>query len=833
MYRLGSLFLAGPARGPDRSDLLLAGSLFALAMVEAVLALGSERPTALALVPALTLPLAYRRSRPALVALTVSPAIAVQGLFEELYLFEQTYLGFVCMLIATYSLGRYAGGGAVMAAGGLPLAVATMIGATDASVVDAVFAAGIALAPAAGGRVVRDRTHLVEVLEAQARDLETGRRLQAEAVASRERNRVSRELHDIVSHRVSEMVVQTHAARLLATHDPRRAPGAIEAVETTGNRALTEMRRLVGVLRRGDEALALAPPPTLARLGALIDRIRADGRAVELVEEGEPSTELPAGIEVAAYRIVEQALDVAAGSTSGTAEVRVRRGRRALQLEIAEAEIGGAPPSNVEAAQAQPPAIVGDAVASVGIRERVMAFGGELQLEPTSNGGRLIRVRLPLDGRPRAAGRPRSADRPLAAGQVTAPGGWRRFRAAARFHRHADALLVLALIAIAAGEVAASSAREGPLWANAVMSTLVTAPLLLRRSYPLAALGASYSAAAVMCAFLTPASELGSLSFLVLLFLPYACAVHTGARAAWAGLALALSGVLAIEVLEQTFAWPDLIFRALVVSLSWLAGRMVSARASMAREIAERAQVLERLREEQNAAAAEAERSRIARELHDVVAHTLSVMVVQAGAARWALERQADRAVAALDIVEETGRATLAELRRLLDVLEPDEHRSALTPQPGLAQLSELLEQTRKAGLPVELQVEGDISAVPDDLQLAAYRIVQEALTNARRHAGPAQARVMVRSTATSLAVEISDDGRGTEKKDADEQPGHGLAGMRERVAVYGGEISAGPRDGGGFVVCARLPLKEPTPEGEGGAVRGPGAGAAPEREPV
>jgi len=788
----------------DRRDALLAGSLLTAGIVEAVLAVATERPAALALVPALALPLAYRRSRPATVALAVSVALAVQGPFTEIALFEQTFVGYLCLLIATYSLGRHAGGRTVVVAGGgCALVVAGLIGISDGSAASAAIAAGLTLAPAAGGRVVRDRARLVEVLESEARALDAGRRLQAEVAAGHERDRVSRELHDIVSHSIGEMVVQAHAARMLATRDPRHAPAAIEVLESTGTSALAEMRRLLGVLRRGDEALALAPSPSLSRLGALIDRMGADGRAIELVVEGEP-VKLPPGLEVAAYRIVEQALGAAGAGNRDATRVRVRYGRRVLQLETVTEGCGNSSPPHAEhAGQPQPPALERRGAGTVGIAERVRAFGGELRVAPTRNGGQVMRVRLPLNGSPRAART--SPDRPRRGAESRARSG-ERYRSAGR--ARAGALGVAVLLAAAAVEIALSPAREGPLWANGLMSTLITAPLLARRAFPPAAVGLSFAAATAMCALLTPVSEVAALTVVLLLLYPYACGAHGGTRSAWAGLCLALGGVLAIDVAQQTLGWGDLVFPALLVSLSWLAGRIVRARADMAREVAERAQGLEQLRDEQAVAMAQAERRRIARELHDVVAHTLSVMVVQAGGARWTLEREPARAAAALKIVEETGRAALRELRRLLWVLDCDQQQP-LTPQPGLGELAALVEQARGAGLSVELEFGGRPRAVPEGLQLAAYRIVQEALTNTRRHAGGASARVSVRYTATSLTLEITDDGQGSRRKGPDGQPGHGLAGMRERVAAYGGEFSVGPQDDGGFAVRAEFPLGE------------------------
>jgi signal transduction histidine kinase len=204
------------------------------------------------------------------------------------------------------------------------------------------------------------------------------------------------------------------------------------------------------------------------------------------------------------------------------------------------------------------------------------------------------------------------------------------------------------------------------------------------------------------------------------------------------------------------------------------------------------------------------ERTRIAREMHDVVAHAMSVMVVQAGAARTVMNKDTDEATAALERIEDTGRMALAEMRRLLGLQGSDEETRPLTPQPGLEGLDVLLESVRASGLLVEAVVEGTPRDLPPGVDLTAYRVVQEGLTNALKHAGEAHARVLLRYGAEALEVEVADDGRGPPPDGV--RPGaHGLIGMRERVALFGGSLETGTRPGGGFLVRARIPLTEPT----------------------
>lgn len=205
--------------------------------------------------------------------------------------------------------------------------------------------------------------------------------------------------------------------------------------------------------------------------------------------------------------------------------------------------------------------------------------------------------------------------------------------------------------------------------------------------------------------------------------------------------------------------------------------------------------------------AVDAERRRIARELHDVVAHHMSVMVVQAGAARAVSGADPAAVAEALRQIEASGRTGLAEMRRLLEILKAQDGATALEPQPGLERLGELLQTTRAAGLRVEAVVEGRPRPLPPGVDLSAYRIVQEALTNTLRHAGVATARVVLRYDEDAIELEILDDGRGVGDEPTD-GVGHGLIGMRERVQLFDGELDAGPRPGGGFRVRARLPAR-------------------------
>jgi signal transduction histidine kinase len=239
----------------------------------------------------------------------------------------------------------------------------------------------------------------------------------------------------------------------------------------------------------------------------------------------------------------------------------------------------------------------------------------------------------------------------------------------------------------------------------------------------------------------------------------------------------------------------------------WWFGDVMRSRGEREVLLAERTRQLEREREENARRAAFDERVRIARELHDVVAHHVSLMGVQAGAARRVLTRQPEKAEEALTAIEATSRQAVAEMHRLLGFLRQEDEPDSLAPQPSLRQLGTLVEQIRDAGLHVEFSVEGEQRPVPPSVGLSAYRIVQEALTNTLKHAGPARATVRVCYGDAALDVEVLDDGRGPATNGGGMGGGNGLAGMRERVGLLGGSLQAGYLPGVGFAVRAHLPL--------------------------
>ncbi len=333
-------------------------------------------------------------------------------------------------------------------------------------------------------------------------------------------------------------------------------------------------------------------------------------------------------------------------------------------------------------------------------------------------------------------------------------------------------------------------------------------PVIFRRKYPVQGFAVAAVAGALqLIVFPEPVG-----SDLAILLLLYTLAAYRPRRVSIAGLAVCLIGaVTAVGVWAPSGVGAiDRILLATVLFsgtalVAWVLGDSMRYRRAYLTSLEDRAARLERERDAQAQIAAAAERARIARELHDVIAHNVSVMVVQADGAGYALHRDPDRAGQALAAISRTGRQALAEMRRLLGVLRSDDQPAELAPQPGLDQLRELLDQAREAGMSVSFTLEGPARPLPEGAELAAYRVVQESLTNTRKHGGmAAAAAVTLRYERDGLLLQVTDDGLGAAS--AGEGPGHGLAGMRERVEMYGGTMRAGPLAGGGYQVTARLP---------------------------
>jgi signal transduction histidine kinase len=342
------------------------------------------------------------------------------------------------------------------------------------------------------------------------------------------------------------------------------------------------------------------------------------------------------------------------------------------------------------------------------------------------------------------------------------------------------------------------------------LEILAVLPLVLRRRWPLPTL----VAVAGLVVILVPDSSSPWVLVGALALASYTVGDLVADRTRSAASVLAVAGFVALGVVQGADVLASLVLPFVIAMPAWLAGDVIRGRRL---EAAVRAAATERAlqdAEERVRSAAAEERRHMARELHDVVAHGVSVMVIQAGAARQVLEASPDRAEESLLTVESTGRDVMAELRRLLGVLNDDGEATGLAPQPGIDQLGALVERVHEAGLPASLRVEGTPTPLPTSLDVTAYRIVQEALTNALRYAHRAATLVLVAYEPTQLRLEILDDGPNA-AAEATEGSGRGLVGMEQRAALVGGRLTTGPRLGGGYAVRAWLPLEaalEPAP---------------------
>lgn len=363
-----------------------------------------------------------------------------------------------------------------------------------------------------------------------------------------------------------------------------------------------------------------------------------------------------------------------------------------------------------------------------------------------------------------------------------------------------DAAISLGTLVLGSFEVLGRSGYQlRGAWMAAVVLTAAALPF--RRRAPLAVLALLVALQVALSA--TDPPEDATFWFFAWLVATYSAGAHAPLKRALAGLALVLATFTAGAAIDDQGVG-DVIFVWVLFSGAWTLGYLLERRTGEAAALERRAARLEQEREERARIAIAEERARIARELHDVVAHGVSTMVLQVGGVRRRLTEDQQRERDALLYVEDTGRQALAEMRRMLGMMRRADDESGLAPQPGLARLDELAHSMRAAGLSVELRVEGDPAPLPPGLDLSAFRIVQEALTNALKHAGPARAAVCVRYGPRALEIEVTDDGRGQPNG---HEPGHGLVGMHERVALFGGRLEADRRAEGGYRVHAQLPL--------------------------
>ena len=369
-----------------------------------------------------------------------------------------------------------------------------------------------------------------------------------------------------------------------------------------------------------------------------------------------------------------------------------------------------------------------------------------------------------------------------------------------------DGLVVAAAVGSVAGALIRQPEATGvALWSESLTLGLAVLLLLGRRRFPFAAPAVMW----VVCASLSFANGALIANSPVVFAAGMGAALLLGNlrsdRLARAGLGLVVVGAAIVVEHQPGHDLATLVFTPLLFVIAWLSGHALRLRSTQTQAAEERAARAERERETATRLAVAQERARIARELHDVVAHALSVMVLQVGVVRRRTPAEQAESREALGNVERAGRAALTEMRRLLDAMRSEDDALELGPQPGLSDLTDLVDEVRSTGLDVRLTVRGEPAALPAVLDLSAYRIVQEGLTNALKHAHAQRVDVDVRIEPEDLSIEVRDDGRGSATNGVD--PGYGLVGIRERVSLLGGEMSAGPHPGG-YLLQARLPCE-------------------------
>lgn len=642
----------------------------------------------------------------------------------------------------------------------------------------------VGVLPFVVGWVLERRRALARELRARAAELRGEQELRARRAVVEERNRMARELHDVIAHCVSVMVVQTQAARRIAATDIEASRNALRVVEQSGREALIELRRMVGALRRESDDPIGNAPPGLGQLEALAGRTRAAGLPVEIRFEGRPEG-VPPEVDLVAYRVVQEALTNAmkhAGPARATVCVVV--GADELDLEVLDS--GRGPGGGAERERA---GRNGSGHGLVGMTERVGLYGGTLRAGARTGGGFEVSARIPLATTFSA---PPSLDREPGAQK----GVIGTDQAGLRWPWLDPVIAVVSLVALEIGVLAASP-RRGPLAVDLVVAAAIAVPAIWRRRFPLGFLIVVGLLGSVMNTYLVELQSSPLIGAYFVLVPSYAVAAWGEGREAAFGLAFMLGGAAISELVTHRGRAGDFIGGAFAVSAAWAAGRAVRSYRLLTSDLARTSARLAVEREGRAALAVAAERSRIARGLHAAVAGQVASMVVVAEAALRQLDADPAAADRSMDAVEHTGRVALADLRRILGVLRHGEHDHELRPQPGVDQVYPLLERARQNGQPVELTVEGDPGTLSPGIELGLYRILESALHDIRAD-DQAPVTVRLRFGADALAVHLS----------ARRDPPNGWPtdAMRERLLLCGGQLDPQPSGGEGWRFSASLP---------------------------
>ncbi len=634
--------------------------------------------------------------------------------------------------------------------------------------------------PFAVGRTLETRRAQTRELEASRARLAVAQEDRAGRAAAEERYRMARELHDVIAHNVSVMVLQSSGARGVASVDIERARHAMRVVESAGRDALVELRRIVGVLHRGNGALAGSAAPGLGQLDALVDRARAAGLPVDVHVDGRLQMLSP-GLDLVAYRVVQEALTNAI-KHAGRARARVNVAVVAGFLELEVSDTGHGPAADRNNHQ--------DAAHGlVGMNERVKLYGGELHAGRRIDApGFEVRARIPIDGigtAPHPVSSPASRDRlPVGSDRGLR---WRWLDPAC-----AGVFLVALEIGVLIGE-----RRHGPIALNLLAVAAVALAAVWRRRSPLWFLFVVGALAAVMNAYLTPLDHSPLLAAYFLLVPAYTVAAWLPRREAVLGLAFLLGSAAISVLIVRHQPVGNLAGGAFTISAAWAAGRAIGAHRSLTSELQRTSAWLAAEREDRAQLAVAGERSRIASELHTIVARSVAGMVVQAEGVRSMLAGDPERADLAMGAIEDTGRQTLTEMRRLLGVLRHGDDPPGREPQPGIAQVHVLIQRARERGQPVELQVDGEPGTLAAGVDLGLYRTLEDALDSARRHP-TSDVVVTLRFREEDLELRLAARCSRPNAWPTDA--------MRERIALCDGTLEAEPLDEDGWQLVARMP---------------------------
>jgi len=745
----------------------------------------SFHATALVACAACTGSVAWRRAAP------LAMAIVACGGYVALVLFSRYDGGgtfeFAAVAFTFYTFGRSVDGrtGTLVAVGlclywlvGSVVVFYVPAGGTP-GVVAALWATGVV--PLVIGHTLVTRSRLISELASSAAQLEDEQSVRVRRAVAEERQRVARELHDVVAHCVSVMVVQTAGARSVASADLAGARAALDVVERAGRDALVELRRMIGVVRRDGGRLAGESTARLSQLSDLLDRCRAAGLPVELAVQG-TVVDLAPGLDLVAYRVVQEALTNAlkhAGPTS--ARVAVSYTARALELNVTDNGRGADAESQVNSG--------GHGL--VGMRERVALFGGELHAGQRPGGGFEVRARIPLDGSRGSAANAedvRFDDRELT---IVPP--------IDRLHwPWLDPLLAALALVVFEVAILTSESPRGPLALNVLVAACMALSTMWRRRWPVHYAVAMTALNWVMTHELTPLNTTALSKAIVFVWPTYAVAAWTQRRTAVAWLLFVLLSIPVTLLIGRPggnvagYAGVVLVFVA-----CWATGRAIRARRLLTLELQRTSARLRAEREDRARLAIAGERSRIARELHALVARSVAAMVVQTEAARTEFEHHPGAADAAMEALENAGRSVLADLRRILGVLRHPEAAGQRAPQPGVDQIYTLIQDARTSGQSVQLSVAGDPGTLPAGVELGVYRILEEALTSARRQS-ISPINVSLRFADTHLEMGLSARAEGPTRWPTEA--------MRERISMCGGELQPTATAHREWQILARIP---------------------------